>query len=195
MFKLFKEIKGVFVQPKKKYYLGKIAHGAPYFNPWNFLSLIIYARKLIKRSKEDFEEYKKMYPYNTSFINNNATYENYPMVNRTKHWTVRLFNVDYYVAIGWPVYIYWNDLGWKWKYDYVRFEWCPAFYIFFFKWQFCVWWLAPDGSNDRYYEMILHWKYNAKKDLVKAENTWGWVDFKTKQSTWDKNYLICQKGN
>ena len=65
-----------------------------------------------------------------------------------------------------------------------------VYYIFFFNWQFCIWWTAPDGNNDKYYEMILHWKYTCKKDIIKAERDWGWVDMKTKLSTWNKDYLL-----
>lgn len=191
---LLKEIKGVFVQPRKKYYLGKLMHGAPYFYPLGFVSSIIMLRKLKLKTPEQIAEYKKQYPY-AGIKNNNYMFSNMPIVHRAKEWTFKLWGNWYWMQIGWPISIYKNNLGWKWKYDSVRFEWCPAFYIFFFNWQFCMWWTAPFGSNDTYYEMILHWKHNAKKDLVKAENTWGWVDFKTKQSTWDKNYLICQKGN
>ena len=43
---LLKEIKGVFIPPKKSYYLGKLKHGTPYFYPMGFVSTIIYIRKL-----------------------------------------------------------------------------------------------------------------------------------------------------
>ena len=28
------------------------------------------------------------------------------------------------------------------------------------------------------------------KDIIKTENTWGWVDYETKESTWNKNYML-----
>jgi len=189
MFKLFKEVKGVFVQPKKRYYLGKIKHGTPYFNPLGFVSTIIAFRKLKLKTPEQIAKYKEQYPY-AGTRNNNYMFSNMPMVHRAKEWTFELFGSWWWVQVGWPVYIYWNELGWKYKFDSVRFEWCPAFYIFFFNWQFCIWWTAPDGNNDKYYEMILHYLYKSKKDIVVAENTWGWVDYETKLSTWDKKYVL-----
>jgi hypothetical protein len=38
--------------------------------------------------------------------------------------------------------------------------------------------------------MILHYLYYADKDIKKAEKTWGWIDYDTKLSTWDKKYLL-----
>lgn len=189
MIKLFKEIKGVFVQPKRKYYLGKIAYGTPYFNPLGFVPTIIKCRKLKLKSPEQLAEYKERYSH-AGTKNNNYMFTNMPIVHRAKEWTFEFFGSWYWLQIGCPVYIYWHDLGWKWKYDSVRFEWCPAFYIFFFNLQFCIWWTAPDSDNDKYYEMILWYLKSAGKDIIKAEKTWGWVDYKTKVSTWNKNYIL-----
>lgn len=186
MLDLFKEIKGIFVQPKKRYYLGRIAHGCPYFYPLNFVSTIIKFRRLKLRDEAEYSELIAKSPW----LKDSKKFTNMVMVHRSKEWTFKLFNNWYWLQIGWPVYIYWHDLGYKWKYDSTRFEWCPAFYIFFFKWQFCIHWTAPDKDNDKYYEMILHWKHSSNKDIVKAENTWGWVNCETKESTWDKKYVL-----
>ena len=45
--KLLKDIKGVFKSPKKRFYLGKIVFGCPYFNPSRFLSSIISSNSFI----------------------------------------------------------------------------------------------------------------------------------------------------
>ncbi|MCK9416613.1 hypothetical protein M0Q97_08160 [Candidatus Dojkabacteria bacterium] len=71
-----------------------------------------------------------------------------------------------------------------------RYEWQPSFQIYFFKWQFCIFWDSPDGDNDNYYEMILWYLEYSKKDIKKAEETWDWVDSDTKKSTWNNDYLI-----
>jgi hypothetical protein len=110
----------------------------------------------------------------------------HPRFLRCKHF--KLFGYD--VSYGWPIMIHRNGLGWKDKWNSPRFEWSPAFYIFFFKWQFVIHWNAPDKNNDLYYEMILWWKNYCNKDIVKAEKTWGWQDCNTKKSTWNINYLI-----
>jgi len=187
--KIFKEIKGVFVPPKKRYYIGKIAHGTPYFNPWNFVSTIIAFRRLKLKTPEQLAEYKAKYPH-AGTKNNNYLFTNMPMVHRAKEWTFQLFDNWYWVQIGWPIYIYWHNLGWKDKWGSPRYEWSPAFYIFFFKWQFCIWWGAPDRENDKYYEMILWYLKYSENDIIKAEKTWGWVDYETKKSTWNKKYLL-----
>jgi hypothetical protein len=81
-------------------------------------------------------------------------------------------------------------LGWKDKYFVPIMEWAPQFHIRFFNLQFVIWWEAPDGNSDLYYEMILWWLNYSNKDIVKAEKTWGWTDYNTKKSTWNKDYLV-----
>lgn len=184
--KLFKEIKGVFKPPVRKYYIGKIVHYCPYFLPTNVCTTIIRFRKLKLRDQVEYEEAIKESPW----LKESKRFTNMPMVRRAKDWVFKVFGNWYWLQWGWPMYIFWHNLGWKDKYDTPRFEWAPAFYVFFFKWQFCIHWLAPDGNNDKYYEMILWWKNYCNKDIKKAEKSWGWTDMKTKQSTWNKNYLV-----
>lgn len=45
-------------------------------------------------------------------------------------------------------------------------------------------------NDDKYWEMILWWKYYADKNINKAKKTWPWRDGKTKKSTWDPSYVI-----
>lgn len=98
----------------------------------------------------------------------------------------------YEISYGWPIMIANYGLGWKWKFDSIRFEWEPSFQIYFFKWQFCIHWVAPETKRygDDYWEMILWYLKKCNKDIEQAEGTWGWVDYDTKLSTWNKNYLI-----
>jgi hypothetical protein len=111
------------------------------------------------------------------------------MVNRSKNWITKIFGNYYWIQIGYPIMFHQVHLGWKWKYEDVRFEWSPSIQLYFFKWQFVILWNAPDGDNDLYYEMILHWLYKADKDIDKAKETWGWIDVQTKKSTWNDDYL------
>lgn len=94
------------------------------------------------------------------------------------------------ISYGWPISIKSTELGWKDKYDSPRFEWSPSYMIFFFRWQFCIFWDAPDGDNDKYYEMVLRYLKYSDKDIKKAEEDWGWVDGTTKKSTWNRDYLV-----
>ena len=185
---LLKEIKGVFKPPVKKHYLGKIRYGCPYFHPLYFNDSIISIRKLKLRTKEQYIAYIKDKPWLKSKLD--SKFSNLPMIRRSKDWVIKVFGDYYWVEIGWPIMIHWVQLGWKWKYDSIRFEWIPSFQIYVFKWQFCIFWKAPDGNDDLYYEMILHYLKSANKDIKLAEDTWGWVDMKTKISTWNKDYLI-----
>lgn len=186
---IIKETKGVFKPPVKKYYLGKLVYGTPYFWPRNFNSTIISLRKLVERPQEEKDKLAEQYPWNKN--KDDHKFKNLPMVRRSKDWIFKLFGGYYWLQIGWPIYIYWNELGWKDKFDSPRFEWTPAFYIFFFKWQFVIHWVAPyDGDSDPYYEMILRYLYYNDKDIEKTRNNWGWIDYATKKSTWNENYLV-----
>lgn len=185
---ILKEIEGVFIPPVKKYYLGKLKHGTPYFWPRGFNSTIFSFRKL-KKSNITQEELNGIHNYHKE----SKKFLNLPMVRRSKDWIISLFGNYYWIQVGWPWAIHKNELGWKDKWNTPRFEWSPSFMIFFFKWQFCIWWLAPKIEkycDDTYWEMILWWLYYSNKDLDKAKNTWGWVEYSTKESTWNEKYLL-----
>ena len=183
-----KKMKGVFKQPIKKYYLGKIQYYTPYFEPWGFKRNIISVRKLVPLSKERLEEYKKR---GGGWVN--QKYENLPMVRRSKDWIVKLFGNDYFIAVGLPFAIYDGRLGWKDKYNMPRFEWEATFQIWFFHWQFVIHWTAPTKDKDLYWEMILWYLLYSDEDLEKARDSWGWVNYDTKESTWDENLIKKQK--
>lgn len=185
---LLKKIKGIFKPPIKKYYFGKIRFGTPYFEPINFNSNIISIRKLKLYTQDEYNEYIKDKPWLEK--DPDSKFSNLPMIRRSKEWIVKIFGSYYWVQIGYPIMIRWVDLGYKWKYDSIRYEWFPSFQIYFFKWQFCISWEAPDGDNDLYYEMILWYLNEENRDIKEAERTWGWIDYNTKISTWNKNYLI-----
>jgi hypothetical protein len=153
---IIKNIKGVFKPPKKRYYLGKITHGCPYFSPWNFNETILTIRK--KR----------------------------PQYLRCKHFKL----LGYEISYGWPIAVVKYELGWKDKFYTPRFEWSPSFQIWFFRWQFCIWWVSPAKDEDKYWEMVLWYLKYSDNDLEKARSTWDWIDSDTKQSTWDESYLI-----
>jgi hypothetical protein len=191
---LKKDIAGVFKPPVKKYYFGKLLHGAPYFFPINFNKNIISFRKIIKKTEEELNELQFHHMRKSEYYQ----YKNLPMVRRSKDWIFKLFGNYYWLEIGFPISIYYHGLGWKDKFESPRHEWNPAFYIFFFRWQFCIWWVAPPlekpikgyRDNDTYYEMILWYSRYCDKDIEKARSTWSWVDGVTKKSTWIDEYLI-----
>jgi hypothetical protein len=182
--KILKEIKNSpFVYPKKKYYFGKLRHGTPYFWPMNFNKNIISLRKLKLTPQEELDK------LSNDFQRKSKRFQNLPMCRRAKDWIFQLFGNYFWLQVGWPIKVIKNDLGWKDKFHTPRFEWSPSFMVFFFHWQFCIWWVGPKGNNDTYWEMVLWYLKYSKKDLVKAEKTWGWINAKTKLSTWDKQYI------
>ena len=185
---LKREIKGVFKPPVKKYYLGKVYFGTPYFYPRNFEKWMLSFRILREKSSESRESYAARFPHLKDEISNK--FSNLSMVRRNKYYIFKLFGKLYlYLSIGYPIMMKRIQLGWKWKYDSIRYEWCPMFQIYFFNLQFCIFWNSPDGNNDRYYEMILWWLKGAEKNLDKSYVTWRWVN-KDGVSTWNKDYLL-----
>ena len=96
----------------------------------------------------------------------------------------------YEISYGWPIAFVSYDLGWKDKFGSPRFEWSPSRQFLFFGLQWCMWWVSPVGNEDEYWEMVLWYLNYSDKDIKKAKETWGWVDYNTKLSTWNEKYLI-----
>ena len=92
---LLKEIKGVFKPPKKRYYLGRLAFGNPYFYPWSFHSTIISIRKLKLRTDEESGNELEKWIRPSKYQINKAKFSNTPMVQRNKHWIWKIFG-NYY---------------------------------------------------------------------------------------------------
>lgn len=182
---LLKNIKGIFKPPKKRFYFGKLAYGTPYFYPINFSSSIISIRKLKLNTEEEYLKLNKERPW----LKERNLYTNLPLSRRSKNWIVKFSKYHFWIEIGFPIMIKHVKLGWKWKFDSIRYECSPSFQIYFFNWQFVIIWEAPDGNSDLYYEMILWWLNGSNKDLQKAIKTWGWTNYETKKSTWNDDYL------
>lgn len=108
----------------------------------------------------------------------------------------RNFNFDKFgwnITLGFPIIMKTLQLGWKDKYNTPRMEWVPGFYLYFFKWQFCIFWNSPkcntERTSDLYWEMVLWWLEYSDKDILRAEKTWSWIDSKTNKSTWEEKYI------
>ena len=189
--KLLKEIKGVFKPPIKTYYIGKLKHGSPYFYPLYFNPTILSTRKLKLKSEEELQKHIEKYPHlEQHYRSNNFKFSNLPMVRRSRDWIVKIFNEYYWIEIGLPITWVTVELGWKDKFNSPRYEWSPSFQLYLFNWQFCIFWNAPDNNDDGYYEMVVWYLNYCNKDIKKAEETWGWIDYNTKESTWNKDYLL-----
>lgn len=183
---IYNQCKDVFIKPKKRFYFGKLAFGAPYFYPINFNENIITFHKLNLKPEEEYDKFVKNYPHLKN--NKSSKFTNLPMVRRTRDKIIKLFGNYYFIAIGYPLAIKWYELGWKDKFASPRYEWSPSFQIYFFKWQFCIWW-GNDKNVDQYYEMMLWYVIYCKKDLTLAKNSWPWVDLETNKSTWNDEFI------
>lgn len=188
--KLLREIKGVFKPPQKKYYFGRLRFGTPYFWPRNFCSTIFSIRKLREKTQEQINKEKEDYPHKHTI----EKFSNLPMVRRNKEYIFKLFGNYYFLSYGWPFAIHINTLGWKDKFSSPRYEWSPAFKIYFFGLQFCIFYIAPkiegeERCQDTYWEMILWYLHYCDKDIKKAQESWRWVNHDTKKSTWNTKYL------
>lgn len=183
--------KSPFKMPKKTYYFGKLQYGTPYFWPIGFCASIFSIRKLKLSTDKNYQaKIKNRGIYVTEAYKKEIRFSNLPIARRTTNRIIELFGNSYYIELGSPFAVNNNDLGWKDKYDTPRFEWAPAFQLFFFKWQFCVWLNSPcEDRTVLYWEMLLWYLYYADEDIAKAEETWNWIDHNTKNSTWNKNFL------
>jgi hypothetical protein len=175
-----RKIKGVFKQPVRKYYLGKRKYGTPYFWPWGHAAFFIKIRKL-KLDKNDLNA--------TRIIDR---FTNFPTYARIKYKIVKFLGSYWYIGYGWPIKVVSYGLGCKDKFGTPRFEWSPAFHIFFFCWQFRIVWTSPckDKYEDNYWEQVLWFINYSDCDLQKAKETWPWLDSNTKESSWKDDILI-----
>ena len=89
------------------------------------------------------------------------------------------------------------DVMWKDKWDTPRFEGPPYIWIYIFRFNFIWYWSSND--DDQYWEQALWYLYYYKNtsqgrldtpNIEKAKESWPWEDMRTKQSSWDDNYLI-----
>ena len=168
-----------FIKPKKVFYLGRIKYGTPYFIPMNFNPTIISFRKLKLTPKEELDK------LSNDFQKKAKKYSNIPMVRRKWDKIFQVLGYHFWIALGWPIKFEKTELGWKDKFNTPRYEWAPAFSIYFFFWQFYVYY--DTDNNDRYWEMYLWWKHYSDSDLEKARKTWNWTS--NGKSTWYESYI------
>jgi hypothetical protein len=171
----------------KKWYVGKIIHGAPYFNPMGFHPTIFSIRKLKLRDEKSYQEIIKDRPW----LKDREKYINLPIVRRNKDKIISFMGNDYFLSWGSPISYTKVSLGWKDKFDTPRFEWGPSRTFYFFKWQICVFYKPENITSNisTYWEMYLWWKHYSLQNLTLAKSSWPWLDGDTKKSTWDENNL------
>jgi hypothetical protein len=171
LFRFDRELENEFFKrPKYSFYFGNVIHGTPYFYPRNWVSTIIS----ISVSKKTF----------------NGKLDNFKQFSRAwKIWRFKLLGRVIAIQLGTPIILSRLSLGWKDKYNTPRFEWSPAFQIYFFGLEFSIFLTNPvDEDLDSYWEHVLWVMKYSDGDIDKAKETWEWKDNNGK-STWDNKYL------
>ena len=97
--------------------------------------------------------------------------------------------VPYFLPNKWGS-IHINSLGWKDKFDSPRFEYPPSISITLLGLQLVIAKQAPIKDEDLYWEQVVWTLSYNDGDTHKAELTWGWHDYRTMLSTWDKSITI-----
>lgn len=106
-----------FKRPKISFYIGKVNIGTPYF----------YPRKWVAFTKEDALEKAKRV-----VLNENSVYFGKDPNNLVGDFMCYTKTIPKKIGFDFV------PLGWKTKYDYIRFEYNPVWSFVFFKWQIAL---------------------------------------------------------
>lgn len=93
------------------------------------------------------------------------------------------------------------DVMWKDKYDTPRYEGPPYIWIHLFGLNLIFYWILVNSEleNDDYWEQALWYLYYTntisqglinKPDIEKAKESWPWINYDTKKSSWNNKFLI-----
>lgn len=148
-----------------------------YFSLWNFLYINLESPfKTMKKLKGVFKPLKVYFKCGKSW---------YPIL-----WCSRPY----------PIHIMSGDVMWKDKYDTPRYENPPYVWIHLFGFNLVWYWaLSRQESMDNYWEQALWYLYYYRNisygildvpDINKAEESWPWQDYDTKETTWENKYLV-----
>jgi len=84
-----------------------------------------------------------------------------------------------------PGFYYLNELLWKDKYNTPRTEREPHFTFWWGYWTFEF----KQGDDQEWEQYLWITKY-CENNFEKAKETWGWIDYKTRLSTWKDEYYV-----
>lgn len=156
-FNFLKILNSPFKRPRVNLYVGKIAHGTPYFLPRRSVKatpkLAIEAAREQLASDKRFNERNANNGYQKKIRTFDELYE------EMKSWR---FNVPKRIGFDFV------GLGYKTKWsntDY-RFEWCPIWSFVFWKWQIALTFGGPKvdsgSATSHYWESWLYYQYHTK---------------------------------
>jgi hypothetical protein len=147
-----------FKRPKIKFYFGPINIGTPIFYPRKWL------KATPKRAKQAaLDEIEKIKKWNElsekyGYVRKIPTFENLYKEKLNNSYAIpKRFGFDF-VRLGWKT---------KWSDTDYRFEWAPLWSFVFFKWQFVVFFIAPE--QDYYWTAWLFYTRNTDKTKSKKE--------------------------
>ena len=139
---IWKLINSPFKFPKIKFYLGEVKYGTPWFLP----------RKAVKFTMKESELKAKEWIDDK----NSRHFGKDLKTVAEKHNKGHLKFVD--KTIGFDIV----RLGYKYKFDSIRFEWNPMFSFVFFGLQFCIF-IVPKNNSSYWESWIYYHKHTDKK--------------------------------
>lgn len=156
-FNFLKILNSPFKRPRVNLYVGKIAHGTPYFLP----------RRLVKPSAKQAEELAAEVIADAERFNElNAKNDYrrkvpelsvaYADIKRGQIFVPKRIGFDF-VGLGYKT---------KWSNTDYRFEWCPIWSFVFWKWQIALTFAGPKvdsgSATSHYWESWLYYQYHTK---------------------------------
>lgn len=143
---------------KLKFYFGPINIGTPYFLPRKWVKAT--PKRAKQAALDNIEKIKKWNELNEKhgYVRKIPTFENLYKEKLNNTYAIpKRFGFDF-VRLGWKT---------KWSDTDYRFEWAPLWSFVFFKWQFVVFFIAPE--QDHYWTAWLFYTQNTDKSKSKKE--------------------------
>lgn len=148
-----------------------------------------------EKAKKDFKKPIKKYYFGPQMYGNPYFFPwnyNEKIIRITKSKDKMVHRSDYKfkllgydISFGTPVIFTRPYLSWEQRNDVtIRVSYLPAFHLYFFGLQFCIFY-----GSFTYWEMLMFYLKICNSDIERAENEWSWIDGKTKESTWKKEFI------
>lgn len=141
---IWKLINSPFKLPKIKFYLGKVKHGTPYFLP----------RKAVNFTMEESRVKA------TEWVNDKKSF----WFGEDLDKVIKIHNSKYLKFVPKTIGFDVVRLGYKYKFDSIRFEWNPMFSFVFFGLQFCI--IVKPEHESQYWESWVY--YHKHTDKTKS---------------------------
>lgn len=180
LFKTYNKGKDLFVRPKIKIYFG-LWNNMPYLPIWRRGNRIKIAKFSQYYTPKNYVMIKE---YETGDIKNDGSIAKYPLYTISRHklpkgtefgvwrrdirkklkkYKLEWIKPNYLLPLWLSFYIFNLDVMWKYKYDYICYEFAPQFTLVFFGLALTITLnpiLEDDDYPDFYWESLLNYVYN-----------------------------------